>query len=203
MRRRLRLITHHLSLFTVLRPAAASAPAPAAPAAVATVATVTAGSVFRVAVASGPAPVAALGPGLVDRVGLRAAGHRRLRVEDVAAVNPDLHPDGPEGRARLREAVVDVGAQGVQGEAALEVPLAARDLGAVQAARDLDLDALPAEAERLLDGLAHGAAEGDALLELRRDLLGLQLRVQFRLVNLLDGDQDLAPRAGGDVGLEL
>src|SRR5438270_8665220 len=200
MRRRLCLITHHLSLITLLSPVPASASARAAPAPVAARA---ARAVFPVAVAARAATVAALGPRLVDRVGLRAARHGRLRVENLAAVNPDLHSDGPEGRARLGEAVVNVCAQSVQREATLQVPLASRYLGSVQSSGDFDLDALPAEPESLLDGLAHCASEGDALLQLRGDLLGLQLRVQLRLVNLLYGDQDFLAGARGDVGLEL
>src|SRR5687768_9191433 len=178
--------------------AATTAAARAAPATVAARA-----PVAFVTVAPGATSVAALAPGLVDGVGLRAARHRRLRVENLAAVNPALDADHAVGRVRLGEAVVDVGAQRVQGEPALQVPLGAGDLRAVQAARDLDLDALPAEPEGLLDGLAHGAAEGDALLQLLRDLLGLKLRVELRLVHFLNRDEDFAARPGGDVGLEL
>src|SRR5205085_4474121 len=85
----------------------------------------------------------------------------------------------------------------------LQVPLAAGDLGAVQAARHTHLDALRPEALGVLDRAPHGAAKGDALFELLGDLLGLQLRVQLRLVNLLDVDVDLAARALFDLLLEL
>src|SRR5918993_343709 len=155
------------------------------------------------AVAPGAAAVAALAARLVDRVGLRAARHGRPRVEDFAAVDPALDADDAVGRVRLGEAVVDVGAQRVQGESPLQVPLAAGDLGAVQTPGDLRLDALGAEAQALFDGLADGAAEGDALLKLRGDLLGLELRVQLRLVHLLNRDQHFSSGARGDVGLEL
>src|SRR5689334_1428616 len=58
--------------------------------------------------------------------------------------HPHLDPDHAIGGARFGESVVDVGAQRVQGHAALAIPLAARDLRAVQAARRHHLDALGA-----------------------------------------------------------
>src|SRR4051812_27268557 len=104
---------------------------------------------------------------------------------------------------RLREAVVNVGAQSVQRQTPLQVPLGARNLGSVETARDPHLDSLPAEAQRLLDRLSHSAAEGNALLKLRGHLLGLKLRVQLGLVYLLYGDEHFLARARGDVCLEL
>src|SRR5690606_29539605 len=96
-------------------------------------------------------------------------------VEDLALVDPHLDADDPVGGARLGEAVVHVRAQGVQRHAALAVPLRARDLGAVQAAGHVDLDAQRAQAHRVADGALHRAAEHDAALELLRDRLGHQL----------------------------
>src|SRR5688572_23296858 len=109
-------------------------------------------------------------------------------VEDLALVDPDLDADDPVGRRRFREAIVDVRAQGVQGHAALAVPLRAGDLGAVQAAADVDLDAQRAQAHRVADGALHRAAEHDAALELLRDRFGHQLRVELRLADLGDID---------------
>src|SRR5436309_11030177 len=57
---------------------------------------------------------------------------RPLHVEDLALVDPDLHADRAVGRARLGEAVIDVGADRVQRELAVQVPFRARDLGPVQ-----------------------------------------------------------------------
>src|SRR6185369_9122310 len=74
---------------------------------------------------------------------------------------------------------------------------------AVQAARDAHLDALRAEALGILDGATHGAAKRDALFKLLGDLLGLKLRVQLRLVNLLDVDVDLTAGALFDLLLQL
>src|SRR5690606_22977020 len=100
----------------------------------------------------------------------------------------DLDADHAVGGAGLGEAVVHVGAQGVQRHAALAVPLRARDLGAVQAAGHVDLDAQRAQAHRVADRALHGAAEHDAALELLRDGLGDQLRVELRLADLGDVD---------------
>jgi hypothetical protein len=83
------------------------------------------------------------------------------------------------------------------------VPFAARDFRAVQPAADLDLNSLGPKAQRLFHRLAHGAPKRDALLELRRNLLGLQLRIKFRFVNLLDRDQHFAPGARRNVALKL
>ena len=67
---------------------------------------------------------------------------------DLALVDPDLHADAAERRLRLDEAVVDVGAKGVERHAALAVRLAARHLAAAEAAAALDLHAGGARADR-------------------------------------------------------
>src|SRR5690606_2936021 len=72
-------------------------------------------------------------------------------IEDLALVDPHLDADDPVGGLRLGEAVVDVGAQGVQRHATFAVPLRTRDLGAVQAAGHVDLDAQRAQAHRVAD----------------------------------------------------
>src|SRR5262249_54782465 len=123
--------------------------------------------------------------------------------EAVARVQPDLDADRAVGGERLREAVVDVGAQRLQRELPVQVPLGARDLGAVQPARDADLDPARAEAERGLHGLPHRAAERHALLELHRDRFRDELRVQLGLLDLLDVDEDLAVGPLLDLLLQL
>jgi hypothetical protein len=68
-----------------------------------------------------------------------AAGRRQgrgfARGQAVAAVDPALDADDAVRGLGFREAVVDVGLQRVQRHATLAIPLAARDLDAVQAAR--------------------------------------------------------------------
>src|SRR5690349_8857223 len=105
---------------------------------------------------------------------------------DLALVDPDLDADATEGRAGLVEAVVDVGAEGVQGHAALAVELRARHLGAVETTRALDPDALGTGAHRGLHRLAHGATELHTARELLGDTLGDQLRVDLGVLDLED-----------------
>src|SRR5262249_39579305 len=60
--------------------------------------------------------------------------------QHVAMVDPDLDADGPKGRIRLGPRVVDVGAQGLQGHAALGLLLDTRDLRAAESATEDNLD---------------------------------------------------------------
>src|ERR1700722_8657113 len=112
-----------------------------------------------------------------ERTSRKALVAALLLLIDIAAVNPGLDADDAVGGVRLGETVVDVGAQRVQRQTALEIPLRTRDFIAVQTAGDADLDALASEAERGVDRLAHGAAEADTLLQLQRDVLSHQLSV--------------------------
>ena len=77
------------------------------------------------------------------------------------------------------------------GHAALAVELRARHLGAVEAARALDPDALGTGAHRGLHRLAHGATELHAAAELLGDTLGDQLRVDLGVLHLEDVQLDL------------
>src|SRR5688572_19705843 len=70
------------------------------------------------------------------------------RREPLALVEPHLHADGAVGGEGLREAVVDVRAERLQRQLAVQVPLRAGDFRAVQAARHAHLDAARAEAQR-------------------------------------------------------
>src|SRR4029079_14999533 len=115
-----------------------------------------------------------------------------LRHQALTLVEPYLDADLTVGRVRFGEPVVDVGAQRLQRQLAVQVPLGAGDLGAVQAAGYAHLDAAGAEAQRRLHRLAHRAAEGDALFELHRHRLGDELRVEFRLLAFLGVDEDVA-----------
>src|SRR5205085_5466732 len=74
----------------------------------------------------------------LGQVLLEARGH------DLALVDPHLHADAAEGRAGLEEAVVDVGAEGVQRHTTVRVALGTRHLRAAEAAGHLDADALGA-----------------------------------------------------------
>src|SRR5260221_10479434 len=116
-------------------------------------------------------------------------------AQHLALEDEDLDADRAVGRPRFGESVLDVGAQGMQRHAAFAIPLGARDLGAVQPARARDLDALRAQAHRVLHRALHGAAEHHALLELARDRIGDELSVELGLANLFNVhvDPDVHP----------
>src|SRR6185436_10969716 len=107
------------------------------------------------------------------------------------------------GRLGLGEAVVDVGAQGVQRHTAFAVPLHAGDFRAAQAAGDVDADTLGAQAHGRLHRALHGAAEGHPALELLGDVLGHQLGVGLGLADLDDVQVNLAVRHRREVLAEL
>jgi hypothetical protein len=118
--------------------------------------------------------------GYVSLSGLVALRHH------LAVVDPALDPDPTGGRARLVEAVVDVGAQGVEWNAAVRVALGARHLGPAEPSRDLHPDSLGPGAHRRGQGALHRAPERDAVLELLPDRLGDELGVELGALDLAD-----------------
>src|SRR2546426_5353468 len=82
----------------------------------------------------------------------------------------------------------------MQRHAPFVVTLGARDFGATQPARRLDLDALGPHPHRALDRALHRAAERDTLRQLMRDAVTDQLRIELGLLDLLDVDADFLPR---------
>jgi hypothetical protein len=122
---------------------------------------------------------------------------------DLALEDPALDADGARGRVGLGEAVVDVGAERVERDAAGLVGLAARHLGAGEADRGGDADALGAELHRGLHGALERAAERDAALELLGDVLGDELRVDLGLAHLLDVQEHLGLGEASALLLEL
>jgi hypothetical protein len=95
------------------------------------------------------------------------------------------------GRQRLSEAVVDIGAQGMQRDFALAILLAAGHLRSGQTAGTHHADAAHAQFHGAQHGLAHGALIGDTLLDLLRNGFGHQLRVDVGVADLLNADMDL------------
>src|SRR5882672_4104186 len=69
---------------------------------------------------------------------------------------------------------------------ALAIPFGAGDFDPVQPPGAHDLDALRTEAHRVLNCTLHGATEHDPLLELLRDRIGDQLRINLRFADFLD-----------------
>ena len=84
--------------------------------------------------------------------------HRVMR-QDLALEHPHLDAAGAEGGESGGDAVVDVGAQRVKRHAALAIPFHAGDLGAAQAARAVDADALGAKGIRINVSGRLGGAE--------------------------------------------
>src|SRR3972149_3320884 len=64
-------------------------------------------------------------------------------LHDLALEDPDLDAAGAVSREGGCDAVIHVGAQGVQRHAALAVPFHARELGAAEPAGAVDADAVP------------------------------------------------------------
>src|SRR5262249_42631746 len=114
-----------------------------------------------------------------------------LAAEHLAAEDPHAHADDAVRGASLGEAVVDVRAQRVQRHATLAVPLRAGDLRATQASRRLNAHALRAHAHGTRERLLHGAPERDAALELERDVLRHELRIDIGPAHLVDVDERL------------
>jgi hypothetical protein len=91
----------------------------------------------------------------------------------------------------------------VERHATFAIPLAAGDLDAVQAAGRHDLDALCAQAHRVLHRALHRAAEHDALFELLGDRVGDQLGIDFGLAHFLDVDGHRHAQATAEFGLQV
>src|SRR3954453_8108867 len=172
--------------------AARSAAATAGPARSAAAAA--AASAASVPATAPAAAVAAILRPLLRGVHLGEVGARVALRHDLALVDPALHADAPERRARLVKAVVDVGAQRVQRDAAVGVALGACHLGAAQAPRDLPLAALRARSHGARERALHRAAERDAVLQLLGDRLRDELGVELGALDLEDVDLDLLAR---------
>src|SRR3979490_1783486 len=107
-------------------------------------------------------------------------------VEYLALEYPHLDADDAVGGVRFRQTVIDVGAEGVQRNAALAVPLGAGDFRTVEASGNAHLHAQRAAAHGAHHRALHGAAEHHALLDLLRDAVADQLRIELGLSDLGD-----------------
>src|SRR5713226_4625098 len=110
----------------------------------------------------------------------------------LALIHPALHADDAVRGVRLRETEIDVRAQRLQRQAALQVPFFARDFRAVQAPGHAHLNAFAAKAQRGVHCLPHRAAKGHALFQLQRNRFRDKLRVQLRAVHFLNVDVHFA-----------
>src|SRR5256885_1488783 len=86
-----------------------------------------------------------------------------------ALIDPALHADDAVRGVGFGSTEIDVRAEGLQGQTALQIPFFAGNFRAVQAAGNANLDAFAAKAQRRVNGFAHGAAESYALFELERN----------------------------------
>src|SRR5688572_15076152 len=111
-----------------------------------------------------------------------------MLADDLALEYPYLDADHAVRGLCFGSAVIDLGPQRMQRYASFAIPLRACDLYAVQAAGAHDLDALRAQSHRVRDRALHCAAEHDPLLELLRDRIRDQLRVELGPANLFDVD---------------
>src|SRR6266702_1791778 len=144
---------------------------------------------------------------LVRLACLKSSG-RGLRLaaflgKDFAFVNPGLHTDESVGRVSFGKTVIDIGAQSVQRQATLQIPLGAGDFVTIQSARYANLDAFAAEAQCTVHALAHRAAEANALFQLQRNRLCYELSVEFRLVDFQNIHEHVAIGPLLQIGLEL
>src|SRR5438105_7451357 len=111
--------------------------------------------------------------------------------KNFSAVDPALHSNYAVRGFGFGEAVFDIGAERVQRQAPLQIPLRARNFGSVQAATHPHLDSFATKAQRGVYRLAHSAAEADSLFQLQCDRFRNQLGVEFGLVHFLNVNVDI------------
>src|SRR3954464_6939814 len=127
------------------------------------------------------------------RTGTVAFGHalvlsHRIVLEDFALEDPDLDAAGAERRERGGYAVIDIRTQRVQRHATFAIPFHTRDFRTAQTTRAVDTNAFGAETHGRLHCPLHRTAERNAALELLRDRLGDQGRIELRLADFDDVD---------------
>src|SRR5690625_943052 len=108
----------------------------------------------------------------------------RVMLHDLAFEDPDLDADLAIGGDRLDQRIIDIGAKGMERHTALAIPFGPRDLGTAQTSGAVDANALRTHAHGVLHRPLHRAAEADATLELLGDVLGHQMRIDFRTPDL-------------------
>src|SRR6185503_8916919 len=83
------------------------------------------------------------------------------------------------------------------------MPLTPSDFGTIQTAAHFDLDSLRTKSQRLFNGFSHRAPKCNSLFQLRRNLFGLQLSIQFRLVYFLNRYQHFASGFRRQIALQF
>src|SRR5580704_9617292 len=82
-----------------------------------------------------------------------------FRWENFAFINPALYANHAIRGARLGESVIDIGAQRVQRQPPLQIPLRTGDFIAIQPSAHANFDSFAAETQRRIDRLAHRPPE--------------------------------------------
>jgi hypothetical protein len=113
-------------------------------------------------------------------------GFAAFAWQDIALVNPHFDTNNTKGRMCFRQAIVNIGTQGMQRNFPLDLFLRASDFRSTQTPTNNDPDAFGIGTHRLLHRLLHGAAERDTLLQLFSNAAPNQVGVQFGLANLHD-----------------
>src|SRR5690606_21553692 len=111
-----------------------------------------------------------------------------MKIEYLALEDPYLHADQTISGAGFGGCVVDVCTQRVKRHTAFTIPLGTRNLGTAQAATNLHFDPFCSLAHGILHNPLHGAAEHHTALQLLRNAIGYQLRIEVRLTDLFDVD---------------
>src|SRR5262249_11565197 len=122
--------------------------------------------------------------------GYRCLDWLRLLLLGVAFANPALHAKFAIDSAGLGKAVINIRAQRVQGHAAFMVHFNAGQFGAAETTGAADFDPIGAKIHGRLNRFLHGAAEGNAALELDGNIFSDQLRVEFGGLDFKNIDVD-------------
>src|SRR5690348_11208570 len=100
--------------------------------------------------------------------------------------NPDLDSNDAISRLGFRYSIIQISPQGMKGDAPFAIPFRTRNFNTVQTPRTHYLDSLSAKAHGVLHGALHCPAEHDPLLQLLRDIVSDELRINFRFPDLFD-----------------
>jgi hypothetical protein len=117
--------------------------------------------------------------------------HAALIRQHLTAINPDLDPNHPKGGMRFGIIKINIGAQRLKRNLALNLFLGARNLGATKPPTNHNFNAFGARAHGFLDCLLHGPTEGDTLLQLFGNAASHQIGISFWLPNLNNIQADL------------
>src|SRR3984885_9378357 len=147
-------------------------------------------------------PARTMGGGMVGIGQAFVLGHG-IVLENLALEDPNLDAASAISGVRGGHAIIDVGAQSVQGHATLAVPFETGDFRAAETARAVDTDALGAETHRRLHRAFHRPPERTPPLKLLSDRLGDQRRIDLRLANLDDVDRHFRARQLRDLLAQL